>query len=109
MYRKLFIGLLIISSFANASNGFASEFSHFAGGVGIVWLVAYLVFRFLPKYKTKSILIGFIVSMVYVTIDQSIDYIKDGAFLNQLLDFSVHALGSLLAVYMSHTFIKRNK
>lgn len=67
----------------------------------MVWLIAYLVFKYIPKYKTKSILIGFLGSLLYVGVDQSIDYLKDGKLFNQLLDFASHMFGSAIAVLIA--------
>lgn len=44
--------------------------------------------------------------MIYVTVDQLIDYIKDGEFLNQLLDFGFHFLGSIIAFLIGSKIIK---
>lgn len=108
MYKNIIIGLLAISSFASASNGFKSELSHFIGGLIMTILVAYLINRFLPKHKAKSVILGFLASIIFVTVDQSLDYIKDGEFLNQLLDFSVHTVGSVVGLLISMRFIKSN-
>lgn len=67
----------------------------------MVWIVAYLIVKFLSKYKEKSILIAFLISLTYVSIDQSMDYLKDGKFFDQLLDFGVHLLGSVIAVLLA--------
>ncbi|MDD5358906.1 MAG: hypothetical protein PHI79_08495 [Sulfurovaceae bacterium] len=107
MYKNIFVFLVVISQVASAGNGFASEFSHFAGGLIMTALVAFMVFKYFPKYKTKSVLIGFLVSLLYVFIDQSIDYIKYGKFLDQLLDFTVHVIGSLISVYIGYKVIKK--
>ncbi len=106
MYKNVVLFLILISSIASASNGIASEFSHFAGGLIMTGLVGYIVFNYFPKYKIKSILIGFTVSMIYVTVDQLIDYIKDGEFLSQLLDFGSHFLGSIAAFLIGSKMIK---
>ncbi|MBD3807885.1 MAG: hypothetical protein IE880_04110 [Epsilonproteobacteria bacterium] len=105
MYKNI-IYFLILTSFVSASNGIASEFSHFAGGLIITGLAGYLIFNYFPKYKIRSILIGFMASMIYVTVDQLIDYIKDGEFLNQLLDFGFHFLGSIIAFLIGSKIIK---
>jgi VanZ family protein len=107
MYKNIFIGLLVISSFASASNGFKSELSHFIGGLIMAALVAYLVFKYSYQYKSKSVLIGFLVSSFYVTIDQLIDYVKDGEFLNQLLDFSVHIIGAIIGAYLISLYLRK--
>jgi hypothetical protein len=106
MYKNIIIGLLAISSLANASNGLASEMSHVVGGLLMTMLVAFLVNKYSSKYKTKSILIGFLTSTLYVTIDQLIDYVNDGEFLNQFLDFSVHIIGSLIGAYLISLYLK---
>ncbi len=107
MYKNIFIFLVLISQVASASNGIKSELSHFAGGLVMTALVAFVVFKYFPKYKAKSVLIGFTVSMIFVFVDQSIDYIKDGAFLDQLLDFTVHSIGSLISAYIGYRIIKK--
>jgi hypothetical protein len=106
MYKNILIGLILISSFASAGNGIKSELSHFVGGLGIVGLVAYIIFNYFPKYRSKSIWIGFWVSMVYVFVDQTLDYFKYGEFFDQLLDFMVHLAGSALAVFIGYKIIK---
>jgi hypothetical protein len=100
MFKKsLIIGTLGIT-FAHARNGFSSQMSHVIGGFVTVLLVAFIISRFFPKYKLKSILIGFLVSLIYVTIDQTLDYFKYGFPLNQLFDFGSHLLGSIVAVFV---------
>ena len=106
MYKNIFVFLVLVSQIASASNGIKSEFSHFAGGLIMTAFVAFIVFKYFPKYKTKSILIGFLVSLLYVFIDQSIDYIKYGKFLDQLLDFTVHVIGSAISAYIGYRIIK---
>lgn len=107
MYKNIFLFLVVISSIASASNGIKSELSHFAGGLVMTALIAFIVFKYFPKYKTKSILIGFAVSIIFVFIDQSIDYIKDGKFFDQLLDFTVHAIGSAISAFIGYMIIKK--
>lgn len=109
MYKNIFLFLVLVSQVASASNGIKSELSHFAGGLVMTALVAFIVFKYFPKYKAKSVLIGFAVSMIFVFIDQSIDYIKDGAFLDQLLDFAVHAIGSSISAFIGYRVIKRQE
>lgn len=107
MFKKsLIIGTLGIT-FAHAGNGFSSQMSHVTGGFLTVLLVAYIVSRFFPKYKSRSIWIGFLVSFTFVTIDQSLDYLKYGKFLNQLFDFGSHLLGSILAVLLGRYLFKK--
>ncbi len=106
MYKNIFLFLVLISQVASASNGIKSELSHFAGGLIMTALIIFITFKYFPKYKTKSVLIGFAVSMIFVFVDQSIDYIKDGAFLDQLLDFAVHAIGTSISAYIGHRIIK---
>lgn len=43
MYKNI-IYFLILTSYASASNGIASEFSHFAGGLIMTCLIGYIVF-----------------------------------------------------------------
>ena len=107
MLKKSFIIGTLGITFAYAGNGLSSEMSHVVGGFATVLLVAYIVSRFFPKYKTRSILIGFLFSMLYVTIDQSIDYLKEGKFLNQLLDFGSHLFGALLAIVAGKYLFKK--
>ncbi len=107
MYKNVVLFLVLISSMANAGNSISSELSHVAGGLIMTSLIAFIVFKYFTKYKTRSVLIGFLVSMIFVLIDQSIDYIKDGEFLNQLLDFVSHLAGSILAVLIAYKIIKK--
>ena len=107
MFKKsLIIGTLGIT-FAHAGNGFSSQMSHVIGGFVTVLLVAYIVSKFFPKYKSRSIWVGFLVSFVFVTIDQSLDYLKYGKFLDQLFDFSSHLLGSIAAIFVGRYLFKK--
>jgi ABC-type thiamin/hydroxymethylpyrimidine transport system permease subunit len=107
MYKNIVLFLTLISSIANASNSVSSELSHVVGGLIMTALVALIVFKYFAKYKTKSIMIGFLASMIFVLVDQSIDYIKDGEFLNQLLDFVSHLAGSIITVLIGFRIIKK--
>lgn len=107
MFKNIMIGLLVISSFASASNGIASEMSHVIGGLLMTMIVAFLVNKYSSKYKASSVLIGFLASTLYVTIDQLMDYVNDGEFLNQFLDFSVHIIGSIVGAYLISIYLKK--
>ena len=107
MFKKSFIVGIFWMSFAHAGNSFTSEFSHIVGGFATVLLIAYIVSKFFPLYKSRGIWIGFLVSMLYVTFDQSLDYLKDGKFFNQLLDFGSHLLGAILAVFAGRYIFKK--
>lgn len=107
MVKKSFLVAILGVTFAHAGNGFSSQFSHFVGGFLTVLLVAYIVSRFFSKYKSRNILIGFLVSLFYVTIDQGLDYLKYGLPLNQLYDFSSHMLGSVVAIFVGKFLFKK--
>jgi hypothetical protein len=107
MYKNIVLFLTLISSIANAGNSISSELSHVAGGLIMTALVTLIVFKYFAKYKTKSIMIGFLASMIFVLADQSIDYIKDGEFLNQLLDFASHLAGSIIAALIAYKIINK--
>ena len=120
MRRYLFLASLLLTNPAYAGNGFKSQFSHFLGGLLIVVLVAYIVRKYLPAHKPKSVLIpkgvvipnsvliGFYVSLSYVVIDQTLDYLKYGKLFNQLLDFGSHLLGALLALAVGIYLFKKS-
>jgi len=108
MFKRIIPTLFLLMTFSYAGNSFTSEFSHFSGGLLMVLLVAYIIFKYFPLYKAKSVLIGFLVSFFYVGIDQTIDFIKDGKFLNQLLDFGVHVLGSVVAIFIAKYIMQKN-
>lgn len=107
MLKKSFIVGTFWMSFAHAGNSFTSQFSHIVGGFATVLLVAYIVLRFFPLYKSRGILIGFLISILYVTVDQGLDYLKYGKFFNQLFDFGSHLLGSVVAVFVGRYIFKK--
>jgi hypothetical protein len=108
MKKIVFVSLFFVSPFANASTAFASQFSHFSGGFLGTLLAAYLIVLFLKKYRDKAILWAVTLSMIFVSIEQTRDYMLRGKFFGQLYDFSMHVLGTLLAVYVLRKLIKSN-
>lgn len=106
MNRIIFVFSLLFSSFAHANTGFDSQFSHFSGGFFGTALVAYLVMHFAKKHRDKAIVWAFTISMIFVSIEQTRDYILRGKFLGQLYDFSMHTLGTLLAIYLLRKLMK---
>ncbi|MEY3090524.1 MAG: hypothetical protein RL113_840 [Pseudomonadota bacterium] len=107
MYQKAFLVTVFGVSMAEAGNGFTSQFSHFMGGLLMVFLVAYIVKKFFSSYAEKAVLIGFGLSIFYVGIDQTLDYMEYGKPLNQLYDFASHALGALIALWSGRYLFKK--
>jgi len=106
MNKIVFVCLLIFSTYANASTAFASQFSHFAGGLLGTLLAAYVIVRFVKKYRDKAILWAALLSTAYAFIDQTREFIFRGKFWGQTYDFFSHTLGTLLAVYVLLKIIK---
>ncbi len=106
MYKYLIALLFVSLQIAEASNGWKSELSHLIGGLLMPLIIAFIVTKLSPKYASKGILIGFIVSITYVAIDQIMDYVKDGKFFDQLMDFGFHFLGSLITLIAAKRFKK---
>lgn len=106
MNKIIFVFLSSFSSFANASHAFASEFSHFSGGLIMTLLAAYALVRFAKKHRNKAILWAFWFSTIFVSISQTRDYLSNGKVYGQVLDFFWHTVGTLLAVFVLHKLMK---
>ena len=102
----LFFALLTFASSASASTGFWSQFSHFSGGFLGTILAAYIILRYVKKYKDKAVMHAAILSTVYAFIDQMQQYIRHGKFWGQAYDFAAHTLGTILAIYLLIWLIK---
>jgi hypothetical protein len=88
-----------------ASDGFNSEISHFAGGAVLAGGVTAVVDSYYPEYKSERGMIGFGVSTMAVLVQQSIEYGKDGNARGQLLDAASHIVGSALGAYITDEYI----
>ena len=94
------MSLFILSMEAHAGTNVKSQFSHFAGGFVLTLLLMYVVGLLIHKYKPKALVIGIWISMIFVLIDQALDFMERGKFLGQVIDFLSHAAGTFLAGYM---------
>ncbi|HNF89186.1 MAG TPA: hypothetical protein PLL19_07640 [Thiobacillaceae bacterium] len=106
MNKIIFLFLIFFSSIANASQAFASEFSHFSGGLIMTLLAAYVMVRFMKTHRNKAILWAFWFSTIFVSISQTRDYLSSGKIYGQVLDFFWHTVGTLLAVLVLHKLMK---
>jgi hypothetical protein len=106
MNKTFFIFLVLISfsPYANASKAFASEFSHFSGGLVMTLLVAYALVRFAKKHRSKAIFWSFWCSTIFVAISQTRDYLSNGGLYGQALDFFWHTVGTILGAYILHKY-----
>jgi hypothetical protein len=102
MQRILLVLSLSFSSFAQASTGFHSQFSHFSGGLVMTVLAAYLLVRFFKTSERRALIWSFWFSTVFVFISQTRDYLRADKFWNQAMDFLWHTVGTLLALYLAH-------
>jgi hypothetical protein len=108
MVKKAFLALVLGVSMAQAGNGFTSQFSHFMGGLLMVLLVAYIIRKFVASYRSNALWLAFMVSLMYVSVDQTLDYVEYGKPLNQLYDFASHTLGALIALWGGKSFFKKS-
>ncbi len=105
MTLKIFIISVLSILSLNASDGFNSEASHFAGGAVIAGGVTAIVDNYYPEYKSDRGMIGFGVSSIYIIAEQSIEYAVNGNAKSQLMDAAAHILGSALGAYITDKYI----
>lgn len=105
MTLKIFIISVLSILSLNASDGFNSEASHFAGGAVIAGGVTAIVDNYYPEYKSDREMIGFGVSSIYIIAEQSIEYAVNGNAKSQLMDAAAHILGSALGAYITDKYI----
>ena len=105
MFLKIFIISVLSILSLNASDGFNSEASHFAGGAVIAGGVTAIVDNYYPEYKSDRGMIGFGVSSIYIIAEQSIEYAVNGNAKSQLMDAAAHILGSALGAYITDKYI----
>lgn len=109
--NRIFLSFVLcfFASSASASTGFWSQFSHFSGGFLSVILVAYIILRFINKYRDKAIIYATAFSIAYGVIDQAQQFIRHGKFWGQAYDFAAHTFGAVLAFYLLGLIMKTRR
>lgn len=105
MNIKIFIVSACSVLALQASDGFNSEASHFAGGTVLAGGITAVVDQYYPEYKSERGMLGFKISSAAVIVEQSIEYAINGNAKSQLMDAASHIIGSALGAYITDKYI----
>lgn len=104
MSLKIFIISACSILALNASDGFTSEASHFAGGAVMAGGITAVVDSYYPEYKSERGMLGFEISSIAIIAEQSVEYAINGNARGQLLDALSHIAGSALGAFVTDKY-----